>query len=710
MPEYNWPEPGTTALIGKRISRLDGPAKVTGSAKYTYDQKRPGMLYARMLRSPYAHARIVKMDTSEAEKLPGVEAVYVVQGPGTEIHWAGDDLVAVAATTEGIAEDALARIQIEYEKLPHLVQERDLEKAGERAKTTGEQITGEPDKIFQDPEMVVIEGEYGLPVITHCCLESHGQVVEWDGENVTVYPSTQGVERVGGQFAEALNVPAANVRTLMQYVGGGFGSKFAADRWGIACAQLAKKAGKPVKLMLDRKEEQEVAGCRPSDFARVKLAAKKDGTLMAWQSEAWGSSGPGSAGSPPIPYIWQFPHQKKVFTSVSTNTGPARAWRAPNHPQGCYLTMCPIEDMAAKLGMDPLDLVLKNVSMLGERAELYRKELLKAAELMEWKKKWHPRGDRSPGVIKRGLGLSLHTWAGRAHNSDCRVSIHPDGSVEVSLCTQDLGTGTRTVVAIVAAETLGVPLETIRLNIGDNRLPLSGGSGGSTTVGGVSSSTRRAAVNALEQLFAKVAPSLGVAPSELEAAGGQIRVKSDPAKNLSWKQATAKLGVTPINEIGKQPGPGDLNSSGVGGVQMAEVSVDAETGIIKIEKIVAVQDCGLIIDLKTAESQVYGALIMGIGYTLFEERVMDSRTGRMLNPNMEFYKLAGLADIGELVVHMWTAPEQQKRGVIGLGEPPTVSPGAVIANAVANAIGARIPTLPLTPDKVLAALEKGGMA
>ena len=214
MPEYNWPEPGTTALIGKRISRLDGPAKVTGSAKYPCDQKRPGMLYARMLRSPYAHARIVKMDTSEAEKLPGVEAVHVVQGPGTEIHWAGDDLVAVAATTEGIAEDALARIQVEYEKLPHLVQEQNLEKAGERAKTTAEQVTGEPDRIFQAPEMVVIEGEYGLPVVTHCCLESHGQVVEWDGENVTVYPSTQGVERVAGQFAEALKVPAASVRAL----------------------------------------------------------------------------------------------------------------------------------------------------------------------------------------------------------------------------------------------------------------------------------------------------------------------------------------------------------------------------------------------------------------------------------------------------------------------------------------------------------------
>lgn len=710
MPEYKWPEPGTTALLGKRLNRLDGPAKVSGAAKYTYDLKRPGMLYAKMLRCPYAHAKIVSMDTSEAEKLPGVAAVHIVQGPGTEIHWADDDIVAVAAVDEQIAEDAIGRIKVEYEKLPHLVDERDLLKAGDRAKRTAEQVTGEPDKAFLDPDVVVIEGEYGTSVVTHCCLEAHGQVVEWEGENVTVYPSTQGVERVVGQFAEGLKVPAANVRTLMQYVGGGFGSKFAADRWGLACGELARKAGKPVKLMLARKEELEVAGCRPSVYTRVKLAAKRDGTLVGWQSEAWGAGGPGGAGSPPIPYIWAIPHQRKVFSSVATNTGPARAWRAPNAPQGCYVTMCAIEDMAANLAMDPFDLVMKNISLLGVRAELYRQELLKAEELMEWKKKWHPRGDRSPGPVKRGLGLSLHTWGGAGHASNCEVAIHPDGSVEVSLCTQDLGTGTRTAVVIVAAETLGLPVEAIQLHIGDNRLPSSGSSGGSTTIGGVSPSTRRAALNALEQLFNKVAPSLGVSPDQLEAVGGQIRVKGDPGKSLSWKQATTKLGVMPIKEMGKQPGPGELNSSGTAGVQMAEVSVDIETGIIKVNKMVAIQDCGLIVSMKTSESQVYGALIMGIGTTLLEERVMDSITGRMLNANMEFYKLAGLADIGELVVHMWTDPEQQKRGPIGLGEGPMVSPGPAIANAVANAIGVRIPTLPLTPDKVFAALEKGGLA
>jgi xanthine dehydrogenase YagR molybdenum-binding subunit len=713
MPDYNWPEPGTTALIGTRVSRVDGAAKVTGRAKYTYDLKRPGMLYARMLRSPHAHARVRSIDTSAAERLAGVAAVHVVQGPGSEIQWAGDDVVAVASTTEQIAEDALRLIKIEYEVLPHLVNERDPAKAAERARPAQEQVTGEPDKAFAEAE-VVVEGDYGLPVVTHCSLESHGQVTEWEGDSLTVYPSTQGVERVVGQYAEALGIPATNVRSLMQYVGGGFGSKFAADRWGIACAQLAKKAGKPVKLMLERKDEQEVAGNRPSCWAHIKLAGMKDGTLVAWESESRGTGGIGGGGMPPIPYIWNIPHQRKRHSAVSTNCGPQRAWRAPNHPQGCYLTMSAIEDLAAKIQMDPYDLVMKNIALLGERADLYKAELAKAAELMEWKRKWHPRGDPAPGAIKRGVGLSVHTWAGRGHDSNCQVNIHPDGSVEVSMCTQDLGTGTRTVLAVVTAETLGVPVETIKLNIGDNRLPISGGSGGSTTVGGVSSSTRRAAVNARDALFAKVAPSLGALPEQLEAVGGQIRVKGNPGKSLPWKQATAKLGAAPIVAMGKHaanlpPSEGALAASGAGGVQMAEVAVDTETGVVKIVKMVAVQDCGEIISLKTAESQVYGAMIMGIGTTLYEERVMDEGSGRMLNANMEFYKLAGLKDIGELVVHMWTDAEQQKRGVIGLGEPPTVSPAAAIGNAVANAIGVRVPYLPLTPMNVLAALQEGGM-
>lgn len=711
--KYEWPAAGDRSLIGKRIPRIDGPVKSSGNAKYTYDMNRPGMLFAKVYRSPYAHAKITAIDTSEAEKLPGVKTVRVILGVGKEVNWVGDEIIDVAAESEEIAEDALGKIKVQFEELPYLVLEENLEKAGSFAKKAGAKRSGDPAKAFADPEVVISEGYYGIAAITHCCLESHGNVAEWDGDKLLTYSSTQNVPGLPGEFGQALreqgvNVPDKNIQTICNYIGGGFGSKFSPDEWGIHAAHLAKATGKPVKLMLDRNMELEAAGARPSSYAHVKVAAKKDGTLVAWDSRSWGTGGPAGTGMPPLPYVLAVPNISTQHTSIATNTGPARAWRAPNHPQAAAITMCAFDDLAAKLNMDPIEFLSLNADLSAGRGKVYREELQIAAELADWKKNWHPRGDQTPGSIKRGLGVSMHTWGGRGHNGSCMVTIHPDGSAEVTTGTQDLGTGTRTVIAIVAAETFGLPLEAITVNIGDSKYPPDGASGGSTTVGSVSASTRRGSVDALDQLFAVVAPSLGVPADQLVAKGGYIQAVGDSSKKLSWKDACAKLQVKTIQAMGKNPDPSKckLGDSGVGGAQIADVSVDTDTGLIKINKVVAVQDCGLIIDVKTAESQCLGALIMGITYALFEEKVMDQATGRMLNNNMEFYKLAGIGDIGELVVHMMTGPGYDERGTVGLGEPPVVSPGAAISNAVANAIGVRVPTIPLTPDKVLDALEK----
>ena len=705
MADYRWPKIEKRELIGKRISRVDGPSKISGKAKFTYDINRPGMLYGKILRCPHAHAKIVSINTREAERIPGVKAVKIIQEPGTEVFWAGDEIVGVAAVDESTAEDAIRAITVEYEVLPHYVVDTDPQAAGDMARPIAEEIEGDPGKGFEEAD-IVVEGLYGMPVVTHCTFETHGSISEWeDDENLLVYISTQAVSGIADQMSEPLNMPAGNIRVKMDHMGGGFGSKFNPDRWGIETARISKVAGgKPVKLMLERDFDQMVAGARPSSYAHVKIGAKNDGTLITWQSKSWGTGGMGGGGRPPLPYVFDIPNQRLNHTAIANNIGSARAWRAPNHPQACLITMAALEDLAAQLKMDPLDLFLKNIELTGQRAKIYQEELLKAAELIDWKNNWHPRGDQSKGPIKRGLGLSLHTWGGRGHGSNCDLTIHPDGSVEVKIGTQDLGTGTRTVITMVAAETLGLPINAIHLMIGDNRFPVSGSSGGSTTVGGVSSSTRRAAVDALTQLFEKVAPTLNAEPADLEAASETIRVKNDPNRNLTWTQACAKLGGMSITVRGVNPGPGNLTSSGVGGVQMADVSVDIETGVVKINKMIAVQDCGLVIDPKLAESQCYGGMTMGIGYALYEEKIMDRITGRMLNPNMEFYKLAGLGDIGELVVHLMITEDHDNRGVIGLGEPPVISPGAAISNAVANAIGVRVPFLPLTPDRVLEAL------
>ncbi len=785
MPDYQWPDTEHRTLIGKRISRVDSPDKVSGQARYTYDVKRPGLLFGKMLRSPYAHCKVTSVDTSAAEKMPGVKAIEVVQKPGSTIHWAGDEVVAVAAVDEATAEDAIRAIQVKYQKLPHLVSdaeppegagesqgplslddlgdmldnqvpdnqivsmikqyglsfkptENDLKEAKEEGvpdaildaarsaevhpeaagktrsnyQKAASQSQGDVDKAFSEAD-VVSEGVYGAPVITHCCMESHGSTSEWtDSDHLFVHMSTQNVSGIAGQMAEPLKILAANIRVHQDHVGGGFGSKFGPDRWGIVTAKLSQKAGgKPVRLMLERDVELQVAGARPSAYAKVKVGAKKDGTLVAWQSRSWGTGGPGGGGMPPIPYCFAAPNQHKEHTAIRNNIGPARAWRAPNHPQAAVLTMSALDDLAAKLNMDPYDFFLKNIE-LTRLPNVYREEFPIAAELMGWKEKWHPRGQNMAGNVARGVGLSIHTWGGRGHASDCDLSIHPDGSVDIKMGTQDIGTGTRTCIAVVAADALGLQVNDIKLYIGDTQYPPSGGSGGSTTPGGVSSSTRRAVVDARDALFAKVAPALNAQPEELEAREGSIRVAKDPSRSIRWKEACSKIGATPItchghnDQVAAKNKP-DLTNSGVGGVQMAEVAVDTETGIVKVTKMVAVQDCGLIIDVRMAESSVMGALIMGISYSLFEEKIMDPTTGRMLNADMEFYRLAGLNDIPELKVHMMTGKGYDERGVIGLGEPPAVSPGAAISNAVANALGVRVGILPLTPDKVLAALNQG---
>jgi xanthine dehydrogenase YagR molybdenum-binding subunit len=702
--DYSWPAAESRKLIGQRISRLDGPAKVTGTAKYTYDLRFPGMLYARFVRCPHAHARITNLDISAAEAMPGVKAVQVVQGVGTEIQWALDEIVAVAAVSEQVAGDAVRAVKVEYEILPHFVTEERLADAPD-TKPAQEEVAGDPDGAMA-AAAVKIKGTYGMPLVAHNCLEAHGQVTYWEGDQLTAWCSTQAVSAVASQLAEGLKIPTSDVRVRTEYMGGGFGSKFSADRWGIVGAELSRKTGAPVKLMLERRAELTVAGDRPSAYAEIEAGATPDGQLVAWRSTSWGSGGPGGAGNPPIPYVFQVPHRRHKQTSVPTNKASARAWRAPNHPQACYLTMSALDDLAAALKMNPLDFVLRNAEILGPLAKVYAEELEVADRLMQWRVRWHHRGDSGKGPVKRGLGLSLHTWGGRGHRSNCEVTVYPEGTAEARISTQDLGTGTRTVIAIVLAETLGLPLGAVKVHIGDSRFPASGGSGGSTTVGGVSSSTRRAAKNALVQVFEKAAPKLGVNPDRLEAVEGVIRVQGEPGRSLTWRQA---LGTNPVNAGGANPGAQgepELTSSGAAGVQMAEVTVDEETGVVKIEKMVAVQDCGLVIDLKTAESQVYGALIMGVSYALSEEKVTDPLTGIMLNVDFESYRLAGIGDVGELVVHMMTGPGYDERGVIGLGEPPVISPGAAIANAVANALGVRVPYLPLTPRRVLDALEK----
>jgi len=357
-----------------------------------------------------------------------------------------------------------------------------------------------------------------------------------------------------------------------------------------------------------------------------------------------------------------------------------------------------MDELAALIRMDPVQFRKRNLP----EDSLWQEQLDLGAEAIGWADNWHPPGDPARGPIKHGLGCALSTWGTRGGRTQASCRIHPDGSVEMNTGTQDIGTGTRTIVAIVTAEILGLEIDDITVGIGNSDYPFSGSSGGSTTIPSVCPAVRVTAGLALEALFARISSQVGVAADQLEVRVGQIGVIGDPAQSWGWRQACSMLGTEPVAVEGQwQPG---LSGRGVNGAQFAAVTVDTETGVVTVDNLTARHDCGLVVDELTAESQVNGGLIMGLSYALFEERIMDRPTGRMVNPNFETYHIAGPSDMPEFDVRMMDVPE---RGVLGLGEPPTIPTAAAIANAVANAIGARVHSLPITPDKVIGALEEG---
>jgi xanthine dehydrogenase YagR molybdenum-binding subunit len=703
VAKYSWPEKPT--LLGTAVKRLDGPDKVTGRARYSYDINRPGMLYGKIVRSPHPHARIVSVDLSQAEKAPGVKAVLAYKEPGAQVMYPGDPVAAVAADTEERALDAARLVRVRYETLPHLA---NIEQAlaaeapvvfpGGNTKQGATEETGDLAAGFAKAAHV-IEATYATHVITHVCLETHGCVCEWDGDKLTAWVSTQGAHQARIGFADGLKIPQANIRVITQYMGGGFGSKFAPDAQGIICAKLAQQARAPVKLMLDRKEEHLDTGNRPSATAHIRAGVTSDGMLTAFDAQSWGTGGAGAGSGFPLPYIYNFPNRKRVHKDVYINAGQQRAMRAPGHPQGCFLTEILMDELADRVKMDPVAFRVKNLPPKAPNA-MWAEYFERGAKAFGWDQR-HPTGDQAAGPIKTGMGVSAHRWGGAGRGSQAHMDITSDGGVVIKCGTQDIGTGTRTIVTMVAAETLGLPVSAVKAEIGDTILPFSGGSGGSTTAASVTPAIRVTSINALDALCAKVAPTLGVAPEELVAAGGRIHVKGNTAKGLAWKDACKLIGTEPISVDGKwEEG---LSGSGTSGVQFAEATVDIETGIVKVTRILAMQDCGLIVDKLTAESQAYGGVIAAINFALFEDRIIDRVTGQMVNPNMEMYLLAGMSDVPKIEIMLNNMPE---RGVIGIGEPPTVSTASAIANAVRNAIGVTIRSLPLHPHRVLAAIEQ----
>jgi xanthine dehydrogenase YagR molybdenum-binding subunit len=699
-----WGADAKLRVVGTAVPRVDGIPKATGRAEYTADVNLPGMLHGRMLRAPSAGGTLLSLDLSAAEKAPGVKYARAVAAPGTRIDHEGRDLAILVADTEDRLEDALALCRFEIEPGPVAATIEDALADGapsvipdrpgnSRSGRGGGRNNPGPDFEAAEAAMkdadAVLERTYRTPVQVHTPLEPHGFVVRPDEDGgITVFASTQGTFSVLDGFAGGLRLERDKVRVVTEFMGGGFGCKFGASTqgsgWGIHVARAALELKVPVRSMLTRREEMLLGGNRPSSIQSVKIGLKKDGTVLGYTVRSKGTAGflEGGAGVS-NPMIYELGKQAKEEVTVLTHAGPAAAFRAPGHPQGSFALESVLDEAANALGIDPLDLRLR-IDPNPVRQAQYRM----GAERFGWAAARKVKPGEAPGPLKRGVGMGSAVWynTGGA-NSSVDVTVHRDGRVEVLNGAQDIGTGTRTVLAIIVAEVLGLEPGEVRVHLGRTEWPPGPGSGGSTTAPTLAPCARAAA----------------------EAARKAILGDAPPGDRAAWRKACARMDGEKQIFQGRRPQTYGQYNGRVAGVQFAEVEVDVETGVVRVTRVLAIQDCGRVVDRLLAESQVIGGVVNGISYALFEERALDRRTARLLHGDLEGYRIAGARDVPDIEAVMFeVANAGNSVGMVGLGEPPKVPTAGAIANAVFHATGARVRELPLSPARVLAALEERG--
>jgi xanthine dehydrogenase YagR molybdenum-binding subunit len=754
------------SVIGKSTARLDGHLKVTGKAKYTADIQLPGMLYGKLLRSPHPHANILSIDASAAAKYPGVRAVQIltrVLGTAREsseetkaesawlsfdqkhlpkIKYVGQPVAAVAATSERAAAEAVKLIKVDYQLLPFVVDLDDAikpdaplvfpgpveqdgtgggggapkglpQKGNIRGPETEGLMGGDRGNVdagFAAADLIV-EHEYRTQMHMHSALETHGLLVDWRDDGLTVYASTQGTSALRSDLASLFNLPKSKVRVITEFMGGGFGAKFGPGNHGLAAAYLSKMAKAPVKIMLDRKEEQTAAGQRPNSIQKLKVGAKKDGSLTAIKLESYGTAGAGLGAG--VGWAAQSLYPCDNFASqhfdVLTHQSPACAFRAPGQPQGCFAVEQAMDELADKLKIDPLDLREKidpNATRRAQRAA--------GAKHFGWVKRRPPGSDA--GVIKTGYGVAQGEWPRFVSmDSSCEVRLSGDGSVEIFSSVQDIGTGIRTALAQIVAEELGLKPTDVTVHIGDTIFPTGPASGGSVTTGSISPAARKAAFKAKEKLFALASAKLGIDCDHLDIREGKIFSRDDKSKSVAWKELVDEIESEHVSFVASRPEDyggfekGRMGFGRLSSVQFVEVKVDTQTGRIFIERVVAVHSPGRPLNPLAIESQVNGGVIQGMSWALFEHRHVDKHTGTVINSNLESYKIAGAREIPKIeVLLLEEYLGRTNTDAHGIGEPAIVPVAAAIANAFYNATGVRLYEMPFTPARVLAALRKGG--
>jgi CO/xanthine dehydrogenase Mo-binding subunit len=710
-----WPA-GPLGIVGRPARRLDGHERARGQATYTADLALPGMLHAAVLRSPHARARAKKLDLTKARETSWVRGAI---GPDDchvlerEPAFQGAPVAAVAAESADQAQAALGLIEIEWEVLDPLVDPEEAVRRESFIEEPRRYERGDAERGLSEAD-VVVEGEYRTQTVLHNAMETHQSVCRWEGETLEVYISTQYIWGIRDTVAEALSLPRDKVRVVCNFMGGGFGAKNDPGDYTFIAIALAGQTGAAVRCALSRREENLASGNRNSTIQRLVAGARSDGKLTALSGEYINALGWDGFSCPtygPMEMLYDCENVRTQTFSTKLNTPPNAAFRAPGFVEGTFGLECLLDELAAKLDLDPLELRRRNYADrdLVDDRPFSSKNLLDCYRMAEphWARREAVRA-RSDDVWKHGVGLASQVWyGGGGPPSYAWIRVGSDGRAVVVTAMQDIGTGTRTAMAQIAAEELGVPLNHVRVELGDSaRGPYASISAGSSTTPSMGPAVRAAAADAKRQLIEIAAQRYHLEERVLNIKDGQV-ISSDGG---SWPLEEVAGLLEDAQILGK--GARGPNPTGMRvltfGIQVAEVAVDVETGEVRVERIAAIHDVGRIINPLGAQSQVEGGIIQAIGHTLSEERLLDLQSGITLTQTLDSYKLPTIADLPEIVCEFVDKPDEHltNLGSKGLGEPPIIPTAAAIANAIRDATGAEVRALPITREEMLRALRE----
>ena len=739
-------------IVGKRPVRPDGVDKVTGRAQYGADVKLSGLLHAKVLRSPYAHARIKSIDTSKAEAHPGVKAVVTAKdlpfaslsreelgSDYTRLKFASDHMLAsdkalfkghpvaaVAAVNPHVAETAVGLIEVDYEELEAVVDVQAAMKEGapllhEEMRTSSMGATGErPSNIashlgyekgnveqgFAEAD-VVIEREFTTATVHQGYIEPHTSTAMWNADGqLNIWTSTQGAFSVRTAVADVLRVPVSKIKVTPMEIGGGFGGKIPSYLEDIT-ALLSKKAGAPVKQMMTRAEVFEASGPAPGSYIKVKIGAKNDGRLTAVQGAVAMDAG-AYPGSPVMQAMtcafacYDVANGKVDGYDVVVNKPKTAAYRAPGSPQAAFGVESVMDEMCEQLGLDPIDFRLLNAATEGtRRIEGPVSRRIGFVECLEAAKN-HDHYQTPLGGQNQGRGVAAGFWMNRGFQSSCVVTVNFDGTVSLIMGSVDIG-GTRASIAQQAAETLGIAYEDVKPTVVDtDSIGYTFATGGSRTSFATGLAAIQASEDVIAQLVTRAARIWDASEEDVEYVDGEVRHRSDNELRLSFRDLARQLAGTG----GTVAGQSNVDPAGEGNsfaVHIADVAVDPETGKTEVLRYTSVQDAGKAVHPSYVEGQMQGGAAQGIGWALNEEYYFAD-DGRMMNPTFLDYRMPTSLDLPMIdTVIVEVANSGHPYGVRGVGEVPIVPPMAAIANSIHQAVGVRMRSLPMSPGRILEA-------